>query len=330
MTKRAAKKAAPAADKHQDRERLSRPRPPPGRGSGRRPPRHRSPRRRPRSRPPRRPRAPRRRRRPPRRSPPRTPARAGRVLAHALEHLVRGIVEHPDEVSVKDRALRRGLDPRGPGAPRRPRQVIGRNGRTATAFPTVILGPRGPGAARGSTSWTSTAAADLPIAGLQLSPSRPTGRHPSGVAPGWRLDASPPRLRFVEDIEVVVGRIGKPHGLRAGDHRCPHRRARASLRRWRCPGRPGRRRARPPGRSVTAREHPLAPAGPPGALRGDRRPHRRRGGPGHRPARHPEPGRRRRTRRSSTTTSWSAWRRPTDGAHRPADRPSPTVRPRTC
>ena len=30
------------------------------------------------------------------------------MLADALEHLVRGIVDHPDDVSVRDKQLRRG------------------------------------------------------------------------------------------------------------------------------------------------------------------------------------------------------------------------------
>ena len=30
------------------------------------------------------------------------------MLAEALEHLVRGIVAHPDDVSVRDKELRRG------------------------------------------------------------------------------------------------------------------------------------------------------------------------------------------------------------------------------
>ena len=29
------------------------------------------------------------------------------MLAEALEHLVRGVVEHPDDVSVRDKQLRR-------------------------------------------------------------------------------------------------------------------------------------------------------------------------------------------------------------------------------
>jgi hypothetical protein len=30
------------------------------------------------------------------------------MLAEALEHLVRGIVRHPDDVTVRDKQLRRG------------------------------------------------------------------------------------------------------------------------------------------------------------------------------------------------------------------------------
>jgi len=46
------------------------------------------------------------------------------MLEEALEHLVRGIVDHPDQVSVRDRN--------------------GRRGRTAKALRTVI-GALGPG-----------------------------------------------------------------------------------------------------------------------------------------------------------------------------------------
>jgi len=60
------------------------------------------------------------------------------MLADALEHLVRGIVEHPDDVSVRDKKLRRGslLEVRVNSADLG--KVIGRNGRTATAFRTVM------------------------------------------------------------------------------------------------------------------------------------------------------------------------------------------------
>jgi predicted RNA-binding protein YlqC (UPF0109 family) len=60
------------------------------------------------------------------------------VLADALEHLVRGIVDHPDDVRVSSRSLRRGellevrVHPEDLG------RVIGRAGRTARALRTVI------------------------------------------------------------------------------------------------------------------------------------------------------------------------------------------------
>lgn len=60
------------------------------------------------------------------------------MLADALEHLVRGIVDNPDDVEVTSRTLRRGellevrVNPSDLG------RVIGRNGRTARALRTVI------------------------------------------------------------------------------------------------------------------------------------------------------------------------------------------------
>ena len=60
------------------------------------------------------------------------------MLADALEHLIRGIVSNPDDVTVKDKELRRGrmlevrVNPDDVG------KVIGRSGRTATALRTVI------------------------------------------------------------------------------------------------------------------------------------------------------------------------------------------------
>ncbi|UNX55892.1 RNA-binding protein [Georgenia sp. TF02-10] len=62
------------------------------------------------------------------------------MLADALEHLVRGIVDHPDDVRVTARSLRRGellevrVHPDDLG------RVIGRAGRTARALRTVIGG----------------------------------------------------------------------------------------------------------------------------------------------------------------------------------------------
>ena len=60
------------------------------------------------------------------------------MLADALDHLVRGIVDHPDDVRVSSRRLRRGellevhVHPDDLG------RVIGRSGRTAKALRTVV------------------------------------------------------------------------------------------------------------------------------------------------------------------------------------------------
>lgn len=60
------------------------------------------------------------------------------MLADALEHLVRGIVDNPDDVQVSTRGARRGdllelrVNPSDLG------RVIGRSGRTARALRTVI------------------------------------------------------------------------------------------------------------------------------------------------------------------------------------------------
>jgi predicted RNA-binding protein YlqC (UPF0109 family) len=70
------------------------------------------------------------------------------MLADALEHLVRGIVDHPDDVVVRDKQLRRGsvlevrVNPEDLG------KVIGRSGRTASAFRTVISALAGKSGAR--------------------------------------------------------------------------------------------------------------------------------------------------------------------------------------
>ena len=70
------------------------------------------------------------------------------MLEEALEHLVAGIVEHPDEVQVRDRAaaaraavLEVRVHPDDMG------KVIGRAGRTAKALRTV-LGALAPGRPR--------------------------------------------------------------------------------------------------------------------------------------------------------------------------------------
>ena len=104
------------------------------------------------------------------------------MLAEALEHLVRGIVDHPDDVHVRSREQRRGRSLEVRVHPDDLGKVIGRGGRTATAFRTV-LGPwRAPACA--STSSTSTAAR-------------------------FRVDR--PRE---DSMLVTVGRIGRPHGIR--------------------------------------------------------------------------------------------------------------------
>lgn len=66
-------------------------------------------------------------------------------LADALEHLVRGIVAHPEEVAVELVTNRRGRTLEVRVHPEDLGKVIGRNGRNATALRTVVggLGGRG-------------------------------------------------------------------------------------------------------------------------------------------------------------------------------------------
>ena len=61
------------------------------------------------------------------------------MLADALEHLGRGIVDHPDDVQVSSKSMRGGgemlevrVHPEDLG------RVIGRSGRTAKALRTII------------------------------------------------------------------------------------------------------------------------------------------------------------------------------------------------
>ena len=60
------------------------------------------------------------------------------MLAEALEHLVRGIVRHPDDVTVRDKQLRRGSVLEVRVHPEDLGKVIGRGGRTAKALRTVV------------------------------------------------------------------------------------------------------------------------------------------------------------------------------------------------
>ena len=70
------------------------------------------------------------------------------MLADALEHLVRGIVDNPDDVQVNAKPMRRGellevrVHPEDLG------RVIGRGGRTARALRTVVAALAGDGSVR--------------------------------------------------------------------------------------------------------------------------------------------------------------------------------------
>lgn len=67
------------------------------------------------------------------------------MLEEALDHLVRGIVDHPDQVQVDRRQLRRGQVLEVRVHPDDLGKVIGRGGRTARALRAVMtaLGGRG-------------------------------------------------------------------------------------------------------------------------------------------------------------------------------------------
>ena len=67
------------------------------------------------------------------------------MLEEALEHLVKGIVDNPDDVQVASRNLRRGRVLEVRVHPDDLGKVIGRSGRTATALRTVMAGIGGRG-----------------------------------------------------------------------------------------------------------------------------------------------------------------------------------------
>ena len=67
------------------------------------------------------------------------------MLEEALEHLVRGIVDHPDDVRVDLVDNRRGKRLEVRVHPDDLGRVIGRNGRTAKALRQVIAGVGGKG-----------------------------------------------------------------------------------------------------------------------------------------------------------------------------------------
>ncbi len=60
------------------------------------------------------------------------------MIEDALEHIVKGIVDHPFDVSVEEKTTKRGrtleVTVNGEDLGR----VIGRNGRTATSIRTVV------------------------------------------------------------------------------------------------------------------------------------------------------------------------------------------------
>jgi predicted RNA-binding protein YlqC (UPF0109 family) len=60
------------------------------------------------------------------------------VLEEALEHLVKGIVDHKDDVVVRHKELRRGNVLEVRVHPDDLGRVIGRSGRTASALRTVM------------------------------------------------------------------------------------------------------------------------------------------------------------------------------------------------
>jgi len=74
-----------------------------------------------------------------------TPARTPDTVRPALEHLVRGIVEHPDDVRVRLVSSRKGKRLEVRVHPDDLGTVIGRGGRTARALRQVIssVGGRG-------------------------------------------------------------------------------------------------------------------------------------------------------------------------------------------
>ena len=67
------------------------------------------------------------------------------ALADAMEHLVRGIVDNPDDVQVELVTSRRGRTLEVHVNPEDLGKVIGRGGRTATALRTVMAGVGGRG-----------------------------------------------------------------------------------------------------------------------------------------------------------------------------------------
>lgn len=60
------------------------------------------------------------------------------MIDEALEHLVKGIVDNPDDVTVVEKNGRRGQSLAVHVNPEDIGKVIGRNGRTARALRTIV------------------------------------------------------------------------------------------------------------------------------------------------------------------------------------------------
>ena len=60
------------------------------------------------------------------------------MIDEALEHLVKGIVDNPDDVEISEKNHRRGTTLEVRVNPEDIGKVIGRNGRTAKALRTVV------------------------------------------------------------------------------------------------------------------------------------------------------------------------------------------------
>jgi len=60
------------------------------------------------------------------------------MIDEALEHLVKGIVDNPEEVIISEKEGRRGTTLEVRVHPEDIGKVIGRNGRTAKALRTVV------------------------------------------------------------------------------------------------------------------------------------------------------------------------------------------------
>ena len=108
------------------------------------------------------------------------------MLADALEHLVRGVVDHPDDVVVRDKQLRRGSVLEVRVHPDDLGKVIGRGGRTATAFRTVVAAIAGNGNTRMHCGDPLRGAAADPTTGRP-----PPGRRPFGVPGADALTSGP-------------------------------------------------------------------------------------------------------------------------------------------